>query len=178
MRHERRLDSVRNGIVRFDVDLLLHKYKQEIDGKGCRDIQCMMFIEIKTHMAKLTSAQQDTLSLLNQVLRNRRHNIHSTARRQIRGQVQKAWSKIFKREISLKMYGGHLLQMDGTDPDNSTTMKWDGKLIDRRKLIEVLTFDCDPDRVNLRIDHRRRSQSVMSFKKDVLPFVTENKEAT
>lgn len=158
------LDSVRFGLVRFDLDILLHRYKTLVDGKGTRDIQCMMFVEVKTHMAVPSSSQMDTLSILNQVLRNRRPNIHSTPRRQTRGQLRRVWSKFLKRETTIKLYGGHLLQIDGTSPENSSSLLWDYAPITIEMLLELLRFERDPDRIENTLDHRRRSRAWKKYK--------------
>jgi len=158
-RNHKDLHSAREGLVRFDLDVLLHKYKTCTDGKGSRDIQCMMFIEVKTYMATPSPAQSDTLYTLNQILRNRRPNIHSTPKWQIKGQMTRVWSKYLNRNTTLKLYGGHMLQMDGTFPDNSSMIMWDHQVIDERTLMELLRFERDPDRIEMQLDHRRRSCS-------------------
>ena len=157
MRNNKCLDSVRESIVRFDLDLLLHRYKTTTDGKGTRDIQCMMFIEIKTFMAKISDAQRDTLSLLNQVMRNRKPNIHSSPRRQIKNQICRAYSRMLKKDVTLFLYGGHLLQMDGTCPKSSSLMLWDYKPINIDCLEKLLRFEMNPDRPDIKLDHRRRA---------------------
>ena len=160
MRNNNHLDSVSESIVRFDLDLLLHRYKSPVDGKGTREIQCMMFIEVKTFSAKISEAQKDTLGLLNQVLRNRKPNIHSKPRRQVSGQIRKAYSAMIKRDVALHLYGGHLLQLSGACPETSDRMIWDNQyVIDQFCLTELLKFKRDPDRPELLIDLRRRSQS-------------------
>ena len=159
MRNNPELKS-EEGICRFDLDVLLHRYKFEEDGKGDRTIQCMMFIEVKTGMEKLSEAQRDTLSLFNQVLRNRKPNIHSRPRSQIENAPVTAYSKIHKRNIRLYLYGGHLLRISGTRPDNSDFIEWDGRhQLTVKELEEMLRFERDPDRPHLKLDHRRRSRS-------------------
>ena len=158
MRNCSDLDSRRKGIVRFDLDVLLHKYLIHEDGKGSRDIQCLMFVEVKTRMAKPSDSQRDTLSMLNQVLRNRRPNRHSKPYRQMDATVRKVRSTFLDKDVTLKMYGGHLLQLSDTMPDNSGVMRWDNWKITKHHLIELLTFARDPDRPNQMIDHRRRSR--------------------
>jgi len=157
MRSNKQLDSQNAGIVRFDLDILLHKYKQCIDGKSTRDIQCMMFVEVKTFMAVPSQAQIDTLSILSDVMRNRKTNINSKHRRQVGGQIRKAKSKLLGKEVTIKLYGGHLLQLDGTSPENSSVLMWDYKPIDSLMLMQLLRFDRDPDRIEIMIDHRRRA---------------------
>lgn len=159
VRQSPELDSRTAGIVRFDLDVLLHKYLIEVDGKGSRDVQCLMFVEVKTFMAVPSKAQVDTLSMLNQVMRNRKQNIHSRPRRQANETPTKVMSKMLGREVAIKMYGGHLLQMDGTYPDNSSLMMWDNQTIDRDVLTDLLAFRLDPDRITQKVDHRRRSRN-------------------
>lgn len=158
VREHPQLDSIKSDLVRFDLDMLLHKYKTCIDGKGSRLIQCMMFVEIKTFMATPSPAQVDTLSMLNQVLRNRRPNVNSKTRRQTNGQATKVWSKLQRRNVTLKLYGGHLLQLDGTSPVNSSKMFWDYQEIGLDFLLDLLRFERDPDRIHLLLDDRRRSR--------------------
>jgi hypothetical protein len=166
MRGDPELDSRKAGLVRFDCDIMLHSYATCEDGRLDRTIQRLMFIEVKTFGAFPTAAQLDTLSLFSQVLRNRRTNIH----RQKRGKhaedhvpMAKAFSKIQNRDVCLKMYGGHLLQLSGDDPLNSESMTWDanpphwsGKTIDIDALRKILRFELDPDTL-LPVDDRRRS---------------------
>ena len=147
IRNHETLDS-RNGIVRFDVDILLHRFKSISDAKGQRDIEFMMFIEVKTFSASLTDTQQDTLGLLNQILRNRRPNMHSEPRRQVPRQPAKAYSRMKRREVPLRLLGGHLLQLSGSDPKNSETILWDYKPIDVPTLVELMLFDRDPDNLD------------------------------
>lgn len=153
------LDSRSAGIVRFDLDVLLHKYLTLSDGKGSRELQCMMFIEVKTFMAKPSAAQADTLSILNQVMRNRRPNIHSQPRPQVGNQLTVVKSKMLRKDIRIKLFGGHLLQVDGTCPENSSLMRWDNQPITESVLVELLRFERDPDRIKKTMDHRRRSRN-------------------
>tara|TARA_R110000868_G_scaffold116620_1_gene310243 strand:+ start:2972 stop:3568 length:597 start_codon:yes stop_codon:yes gene_type:complete len=158
MRQSELLDS-KKGLVRFDLDILLHRYKFEVDGKGDRDIQCMMFVEVKTFMATPSPAQRDTLSMLNQVLRNRRVNINSRHRKQVADQPSRVESKLLNRDVCLRLYGGHLLQIDGSSPVNSSLMLWDNIPISSDQLIDLLLFVRNPDKPELLIDHRRRYRS-------------------
>lgn len=157
MRNCKDLDSKSEGIVRFDLDILLHKYKNMQDGKGDRTIQCMMFVEVKTHMAEPSDSQRDTLSLLNNVMRNRMKNMHKMPRKQMGGQPRKVYSQQRKSEVALFLFGGHLLRIDGTSPSNSTKMIWDSSKIDSAQLIELLRFERDPDNPSKMLDIRRRS---------------------
>jgi hypothetical protein len=161
------LDSS-NGIVRFDVDILLHRFKVLADAKGERNIEFMMFIEVKTHSADLTKSQRDTLGLLNQVLRNRRQNMYAKPRRQIDGQPALIYSTAKGKRIPLRLLGGHLLQLSGSDPENSEWMKWDYKPIELVVLIELMLFDRDPDNLKARKSDwmRRRSNPFATIPKN------------
>jgi hypothetical protein len=158
MRNCQELDSKSEGIVRFDLDILLHKYKNVQDKKGDRTIQCMMFVEVKTRMAQPSDSQRDTLSLLNNVMRNRVQNMHSSPRKQMGGQPRKVYSQQSKSEVALFLFGGHLLRIDGTSPTNSKKMLWDNKEVNLLQLVELLRFDRDPDNPSKMLDIRRRSR--------------------
>lgn len=160
MRECKLLDSRQSGIVRYDLDLLLHKYMIAEDSRGARDIQAMMFVEVKTYGAEPTQAQADTLHLLNQVLRNRRKNMHTA---QIRKQAANhaplctAFSLASRKQVALKLLGGHLLQFSDNGPEDSEWIRWDKKYdIDKSTLVDLLTFKKDPDTL-LKLDIRRRT---------------------
>lgn len=167
IRNNKALDSRQAGIVRFDLDVLLHKYITHTDKRGRRDIQAMMFIEAKTHWADVSDSQKDTLPLLSQVMRNRRPNIHR--RRRGRHAVDhaapcKAHSRMQNREICLRMFGGHLLQMEGESPDDGGRIMWDYKPITEEALVALLRFELDPDSLTP-IDWRRRYSSFKEHKR-------------
>lgn len=158
MRNEPKLDSRSAGIVRFDCDVLVHKYKVAVDKKSTRDLQCLMFIEVKTHNADVDMAQKDTLSLLAQALRNRRRNKHRDKRGRHCGDhdpLAMAFSWLLGRSVRLRMFGGHLLRLSGADPLSSDRMWWDGKPITLDQLLALLRFELDPDSLHP-IDWRRR----------------------
>lgn len=158
MRNEPALDSREAGIVRFDCDVLVHKYKVEIDKKSSRALQCLMFVEVKTYNADLDLPQQDTLSLMAQALRNRRRNKHHKKRGrhcEDHDPLALAFSWLKGHAVRLKMFGGHLLQLSGADPIMSDYMWWDHKPITRTQLVALLRMELDPDSL-LPIDWRRR----------------------
>jgi hypothetical protein len=163
------LDSRTYGIVRFDCDQLIHRYKIVGDGMGERVIQCVMFIEVKTHGAEPDAAQLDTLGLLSQVIRNRKKNVHADKVGRHLGNHTPpavAYSSILGKKVALRMFGGHLLQFEKNDPQDSAWIKWDRKGIDAGQLVGLLRFELDPNWKGgeLRpIDHRRRYRSVRSL---------------
>jgi hypothetical protein len=165
IRNSEELDSRLKGIVRFDCDILLHRYKVVEDKKSQRDIQCMMFIEAKTRGGKLTEAQRDTLSMFNQVLRNRHPNIHAIKHgRHAEARVPpcRCFSFVLRRYVRLWLFGGHLLVMSHDAPDTSDWMEWDNKRIELGTLVQLLRFDRDPDTLRS-IDWRRRSFAALSL---------------
>lgn len=158
---EQRLLCSSEGIVRFDLDVLLHRYMVKEDGFGKRDIQALMFVEVKTHGAALTDAQRDTLHLLNQVLRNRKRNVNGNrdkfnARDHVA--LSKAHSTIKGSEISLRLFGGHVLAFEANGPEDSQWMTWDKQQIGTDQLIRLLRFELDPDDPRVTLDMRRRSK--------------------
>lgn len=165
MRENSLLDS-RCGIVRYDLDVLLHKYMELTDGFGDRTIQAMMFIEVKTNGAKLTDAQKDTLGILDQVLRNRRRNINGTLdSRNASDHVPMAtvFSRLLDKKVCIRMFGGHVLRFEKNGPDDSSWIQWGGLdrmfNIDKDQLVELLRFKLDPDNPNKTLDIRRRYKS-------------------
>lgn len=157
MRGQEQLDSSL-GIVRFDLDVLVHRYMTHTDKRGCRDLQLLMGIEVKTHGGELRLTQQDSFSMLSQVMRNRKKNVHRDKRgrhAKDRNPPCKVWSHILRRDVALRLYGMHLLELSGDDPDDSVSIAWDKKPIKRQDLIDVLRFDIDPDTLDLP-DWRRR----------------------
>jgi len=159
IRNCRELDSIQAGIARFDIDVLMHRYLTLRDKRGTRLVQAIMFLEIKTLGAELADAQQDTLGMLSQVLRNRRRNMYRDKRGRHLGDhspLASAYSHMMGRRVRLRMFGGHLLRLSGTSPTDSDWMTWDNKRINVHQLIALLRFDLDPDTLRP-IDWRRRS---------------------
>jgi hypothetical protein len=149
---------VQSGIARFDIDVLLHRYLTLRDKRGQREVQAIMFVEIKTRDADMTLAQRDTLGMLNQVLRNRKRNMHCERRgRHLSDHtpLASAYSHVRQGRVRLRMFGGHVLRFSGTCPSDSRSMTWDGKQINVHQLIALLRFDLDPDTIEP-IDWRRR----------------------
>lgn len=162
VRNHPKLDSRTAGIVRFDLDVLLHLYMTKIDGKGRRELQAMMFIEVKTNWGEATQAQADTLHILNQLLNNRKPNIHGLgkgARAKSSVRPVAVRSLISRKLVHCWLMGGHCLRMDGADPPSSNKMEWDHKPITCDQLIGLLTFELDPHDPEKKIDWRRRYAS-------------------
>lgn len=171
MRADEDLDSRHTGLVRFDLDVLLHRYKFTNDGRGSRSVQAMMFIEVKSFMAEPTAAQADTLGLLDQVLRNRRPNIHSTPRRQVQHTLlSRAYSLVWNREVDLWLRGGHLLQMETDAPRDGELLLWDKAPISVPVLKQIFRFEIDADTL-YPVDMRRRYRSWTEPQAEAFPDV-------
>lgn len=165
MRNHRLLDSSL-GVVRFDLDVLLHRYMFPTDVFGDRTIQAMMFIEVKSMGADLSDAQRDTLQTLNQVFTNRRSNRHKKRRGSHADNhtpAAKVKSLITGKTTSLWLLGGHCLRMEAIDPPTSKWLLWDKHEIDHDTLIKLLRFELDPHKLQP-IDWRRRTYTQQSLK--------------
>lgn len=186
MRNHEKLDSRLEGIVRFDCDVLLHRYKTRPPDKKsqaraalgeCRMVQCMMFIEVKSHLAELSDAQRDTLGLFSQVLKNQRTNIHGLkgGRRALNHRAPlTVYSYHLGKRVQLRLYGGHLLQIEGDVPEAGKVIRWDNKPITLDQLVQLLRFEIEPDGLRP-IDWRRRWSDFSGIERQklLLPFDQE-----
>jgi hypothetical protein len=162
MRNEHLLDS-KLGIVRYDLDILLHRYMTLTDGFGDRTIQALMFVEVKTWDAKPSPSQADTLHLMNQVLRNRKKNVNADREKwNAKSHTPLAICKSYVtgNDIALRMFGGHVLTFEKDGPDNSDWIRWDKTLVTKEQLLGLLTFTLNPDDPAMKMDIRRRSMPV------------------
>jgi hypothetical protein len=140
IRNNPQLDS-KDGFCVIDQDYWIHRYKTY----GNRAFQLLMMVEIKTWNAALSKAQQDTLHMANQVMRNRRQTPTSKVQWQAGNSITKTYSVMANMEVNLRVYGVHVLRFSGLGPDDSDKIYWDEVLIDKEKLTGLLRFDIDPD---------------------------------
>jgi hypothetical protein len=124
-----RLDSVRNGLVVTDFDLLFHKYKTHTDKISTRSVQHMMVVEYKRHGAKLPPTQRDTLGMFHQIFRARRRVVKSP---------------LTGCEVTLRFWGVHVLRFEGESPNDSKWMIWDKQKINLYDLEQLLRFEINP----------------------------------
>lgn len=139
------LDSVRNGWVQTDCDLLIHKYKNGNDRLGQREVQCMMWIEYKQFGADLTKSQEDTLGQFHEMFNERRRRVKSRA---------------IGRRVTLWFFGVHLLRMSDATPDTSEWLEWNRKRITLEKLLGILNFNFHPftmEPLSVRRHHAERN---------------------
>jgi hypothetical protein len=152
-------DLAKFDLVRFDNDMIIHRYNFSEDRIGQREVQALMFVEVKRGIEQMDIAQADTLWTLGQVLRNRQGNMHAKRKYgQLRDHVPLArcYSLRLNRKIAIRLYGAHLLQLSGEDPIVSKSMRWDGKAISYEDLVQILRFERDPDTLRFDKDWWRR----------------------
>jgi len=158
MRNNPRMQS-RDGHVRYDLDItprrwVIHLYKVN----HSRDMQFLMTVEVKTFGADLDLAQQDTLSILSQCLRNRRRTKNKQSiPKQIQPIINSVYSHVLKRRVKIRLFGAHLLQFSGAGPEDSEHIFWDRKEITIDQMEALLKFEIDPDTfkgMDLRIHHQ------------------------
>lgn len=133
-----------DGIVCCDMDYIVHRYKSAADG---REVQCIMFVEVKTRAADPTPSQRDTLLLIDQFLNNRRNTpTKRNGKRVLAATRSKAFSFLAEKQVTVRAYGGYLLQFENTGPDDGW-MRWGKKRTDITpdQLAALMRFDLDPD---------------------------------
>jgi hypothetical protein len=127
-----------------------------------REVMYLMLVEIKTHGANLTPAQQDQLSIINQVIRTDPWKEQRVSGRFIGGHdqnVRHVFSPMAKKQVRVISYGVHLLRMSGSTPTDSDWIGWDGKPISAEQLVNLLRFDLNPD--TLRVEEHRNHKRVI-----------------
>ena len=149
LRDNKRLDSIKRGMVATDCDLWIHKYKT----LGSRQYQFLMLLEIKEHGKQIDKWQRDTLHIANQLLRNRRNKTKYQAADGPR--VSSVYSVSAGRHVSVCCFGVHslIIHGDGRDTDKCK-LTWDSKhKISAPQLESLLLFELDPDDLSV-LDHR------------------------
>lgn len=129
------------GFVASDSDLYIHRYLTAIDGKGKREVQGLLFLELKTRGGEPHASQLDTLWKFHATMMTGRN------------------VRIINDEI-LQNFGVAFLSLSDTTPDNSESMRWGrfkGKFcairwttIDVAQLLKLLRFEIHPDNLKER----------------------------
>jgi len=159
VRRQPNMDSRRDGFVVSDCDCFIHRYMRPVDGIGTREIQALMFLEVKTRNGDLTTSQQDTLSKVD----------------------------IFKghcKKRGIRHFGVSVLRMSDTSPDDSSLIQWgrfrdDGgnlqyREITREQLIGLMLFDLHPDNLTSQPFRRHhKTREIMAVKTAPLGFSYE-----
>lgn len=148
--------------VASDVDTLWHQYKTVVDGQGTREVQAIMFLEVKTRSGQLTPSQQDTL-----------FKFHKSIKPSTR--VQGAL---------IRNLGVSVVYLDGKDPDDSLCIQWgrfneDGKLrlvtISYEQFIALMQFELHPDTLQNKTPFRRhhKETAFIALEETPLGFTVE-----
>lgn len=143
------LDSTRDGIVIFDCDVIIHRYKFDHN----RAWQAIMLVETKCFNAPPTIAQRDTLNMFGQFLRNDKTTPAKRSKIQVPNRPTGAYSTARERMVTCKAFGVHLLTFENTSPDNGT-MTWDRKAITRDQLVKLFRFELHPETLRV-LDGRK-----------------------
>lgn len=148
------------GFVANDVDLFLHRYLVEIDKMGSREIQAMMYVEVKTRNGSPSSSQHDSLW---------KQNAFQGAKR-LRGDY-------------IRHFGVSILRLSGLTPDDSSEMRWGrftnaGELCWREigysTLTALLRFELHPQSFEFRPFRRHHLKEIITTTVKVpLGFETE-----
>jgi hypothetical protein len=159
LREKPEIDSIKEGLVVQDIDYCFQKYRTNIDRLGARDVQLMMFIELKCMDAIPNPSQHETLFFWHQLLQ---------------GQLGKKVKRLeSKSEVSLWCFGVFVLRLPRFSPEESDHFHWgtlqaDGQLQWRRgtvpELLRLLAFEIRPDTfqpTKTRRHHSSRNIEVM-----------------
>src|SRR5574343_241043 len=129
LRNNPRLDSRNYSLSATDCDMWVHKFKNIVDGRADRQLQCIMLVEVKTRLAAVEFAQRDTLGLVNALMR--------------RGDRMVARNERGDR-FRVRSFGVHFLQMSGACPTDSEAILWDGHAVSVQQLERILRFELHP----------------------------------
>lgn len=154
------------GFVASDNDVHIHCYMTEIDSRGTREIQALMFLEIKTRGGRVHDSQRDTLVKLHACL--------------AKGNI------VFSGQ-TIRHFGVSFIFLSGMDPDDSETIYWGrfdqskpfsrvirGKKITKEQLLKLLRFELHPDNLAPRPFRRHhKTRQIVELVKTPLGFVCE-----
>ncbi len=142
-----------DGFTIHDADFWVHRYKVHQSS----EVQCLMLVETKTFAASMSQSQRQTMSLVDQCMRNRRSQ--SVGRIQAGGVAIKFRDVLTKRVFACRLFGVHQLQFEKNGPQDSDWIRWDRRDVTEEQLIGLLRFDLDPDTLKP-MDLRRHHRSV------------------
>lgn len=144
------LDAVEHGVTATDVDMHIHKYKDNCDGLGRREVQLMMAVEVKTRGGLPTEAQRQTLFYLHQILGRWRGKLQCS----MTGSRKSVWH-----------FGYFVLSLFGTRPDEHEHVVWcqfddhgrlrRGRTITVDHLLRILRFEVYPTDIDKPLRLRR-----------------------
>lgn len=149
-----------------DIDKVIHRYCTWTNGIRVREVQAIMFLEIKTNGAKLRPNQKDTLFQVHQLVTTglfpwQFQRDDGTLKKGHVSNNRKVHSIIAGKVVELKCYGVFCLRMSGTDPENSDWIEWSScarglepRAITKETMLEIFRFERNP--VSLRKENPAR----------------------
>lgn len=158
--------SGRDGLSVGDVDLYVHRFKRAPTPKyGTRTVECLMFVELKTGLENLGSAQRDSLSVANQAISELGSSMREIARNL---DLKSRPGYVVPGEKKVLWFGIHLLRVPYHEsPDGP--FYWDNKPIEPHVLTEVINIDRDPDNPAKKLDLDRAHKAFCKDKQLQLP---------
>lgn len=141
------------GLVLTDVDLIFHRYLSPSETGQKREIQALMYLEVKTRNGDLNPSQKDTLF--------KHHRFCYD--------IQSGKAKV--QEINgnkVIHFGYSIIKLSGTYPGDSQVMYWGRftqdmqisyRIIDEKTLTSLLRFDIHPQSFCVkpfRLHHKER----------------------
>lgn len=164
-RDEPRLQPADAYLTRFDHDLFIHRFMHLVDGKGERDLQVFMVVEVKAMMRRPSDQQYSAWRMYNEGLRNRARNIHSD-RTPVQAEEQTPPRTLFdpftKQPVATWFRGVHILRVPNIVPAPGEKFLWSGMTfedefeIDYDTLMGLLRCERNPDDPSREVNYARR----------------------
>ncbi len=180
IRNNENLDSLVHGISIMDTDMWVHKFGKRRGrfGGWDRDVQYLMKVEVKTHAADITEAQQDTINAVDALLRTKPLKEFRDSGQLVSGHkdnVRQVVSQFSGKKVRIICHGLHILRMSGQTPGTSDAdpngwITWDGRPITAHQLEQLFRYELDPDslRVLEHREHKKQSDQATLFGADDL----------
>lgn len=151
--------------VNEDIDWVLHRYKPMVDGVGTRDVNFMMFIEVKTFGAVPTNSHLESLWFTHQFF------AYSRGKRELMLPGVKSKRTVWH-------YGCSLLRLFDDSPrgrvewgrfDRNGDVSY--KTISEQQVRELFRFDIDPDSLKpLTTRRHHKTREIVALEKTPLGF--------
>src|SRR5438132_3019232 len=109
LRAQTALESHTTSLTVTDADWIFHKYRVHHDSLGQRDVQLMMFLEVKCYGATPSASQEDTLYMLHQCMQELGKQVRRLGNRQA---------------VTLWNFGVFVLSLPGASPAEHDWCRW------------------------------------------------------
>ena len=170
VRQNPKIESHQAGLAVSDNDWIFHKYRTDVDAMGTRDIQLMMFLELKCRNAEPSSSQCETLWFLHQFFRPD----NELGRKMLRPG---------RAPIMVWHFGVYILSLPDTKPDETQLCRWgaftpEGKIywrsIYQSKLAPILGFYIRPDTLeSLEFRRHHKTTDIVVSQQQPLGFAVD-----